>query len=180
MCEQLLQQLKALWLARRRDVHAKHQRSLPVAEYLVGRCEKARELGFDESTSAYNSVLALGDMQVGRNTCIRPFVVLDGSGGLTIGSNCSISAGVQVYSHDSVAWAVSGGTAAYQRAPSAIGDNCYIGPDTVVARGARIGEGCIVGAHSRVLDDIPPRSKAYGSPCRVAGPVTPDDLAGIA
>jgi acetyltransferase-like isoleucine patch superfamily enzyme len=176
MLEPLLQQLKALWLARRREVHAKHRRSLPLADYVVDRWDKARELGFGEGTSVYDSVLVLGDVQVGRNTWIGPFVVLDGSGGLTIGSNCSISAGVQVYSHDSVAWAVSGGDAPYRRAPTAIGDNCYIGPHTVIGRGVRIGEGCIVGAHSLVLDDIPPHSKAYGAPCRVAGPVTPDDL----
>ncbi len=110
MLEQLLQNLKALWLARRREVHAKYLRSLPLADYVVDRWEKARELGFGEGSSIYDSVLVLGDVRVGANTWIGPFVVLDGSGGLAIGSNCSISAGVQVYSHDSVAWALSGRT----------------------------------------------------------------------
>ena len=180
MLEQLLQNLKALWLTRRREVNAKYLRSLPLADYVVDRWEKARELGFGEGSSIYDSVLVLGDVHVGTNTWVGPFVVLDGSGGLTIGSNCSISAGVQIYSHDSVAWALSGRTADYQHAATSIGDNCYIGPNVVVAKGVRIGTGCVIGAQSLVLGDIPDGSKAYGTPCRVVGPATPetpDDVA---
>lgn len=180
MAESLLQQLKSLWLERTRDVQAKFRRSLPLADYVVDRWEKARELGFGERTSIYDSTLVLGDVKVGSDTWIGPFVVLDGSGGLTIGSHCSISAGVQVYSHDTVAWAVSGGEAPYRHAPTVIGDRCYIGPQTVVAMGVRIGEGSIIGARSLVLQDIPPHSKAYGTPCRVVGTVTEGDRGGTA
>ena len=169
-----MQNLRALWFARRREVNAKYLRSLPLADYVVDRWEKARELGFGEGSSIYDSVLVLGDVHVGRNTWIGPFVVLDGSGGLTIGSNCSISAGVQIYSHDSVAWALSGGSADYPHAATSIGDNCYIGPNVVVAKGVRIGNGCVIGAQSLVLGDIPDGSKAYGTPCRVVGPAIPD------
>lgn len=171
MFDRLLNELKELWLARRRDVDARYRRTLPLADYIVDRWEKARELGFGEGTSVYDSVLVLGDVKVGRNTWIGPSVVLDGSGGLNIGSNCSISAGVQLYSHDTVQWAVSGGKASAERAPSEIGDNCYIGPNTVVAKGVRIGAGSVIGANSLVLHDIPPGSKAWGSPCRVVGAV---------
>ena len=168
MVERLLSELKQFWLQRRREVAARFKRSLPLADYVVDRWEKARELGFGEGTSIYDSVLVLGDVQVGRNTWIGPFVVLDGSGGLTIGSNCSISAGVQVYSHDSVQWAVSGGVAQYEHAPTSIGDNCYIGPNTVIVKGVRIGNGCIVGANSLVMRDLPDGVRAYGNPCRIA------------
>lgn len=171
MLEKLLGDLRALWLSRRREVDARYRRTLPLADYVVDRWEKARELGFGEGTSIYDSALVLGDVTVGRNTWIGPSVVLDGSGGLQIGSNCSISAGVQVYSHDTVRWAVSGGAVGPERAPTAIGDNCYIGPNTVVAKGVRIGDGCIIGANSLVLVDVPAGSKAWGTPCRVTGRV---------
>jgi acetyltransferase-like isoleucine patch superfamily enzyme len=167
MVESLFEQLKQFWLQRRRQVATQYRRSLPFADYVVDRWEKARELGFGEGTSIYDSVLVLGDVRVGRNTWIGPFVILDGSGGLTIGSNCSISAGVQIYSHDSVQWAVSGGKKEYERAPTSIGDNCYIGPNTVIAKGVRIGNGCIVGANSLVMRDLPDGARAYGSPCRI-------------
>jgi acetyltransferase-like isoleucine patch superfamily enzyme len=97
-------------------------------------------------------------------------VVLDGSGGLQVGSNCSISAGVQIYSHDTVDWAITGGVAEAKRAATRIEDNCYIGPNTIVAKGVTIGRGSVIGANSLVLSSIPPGVKAYGSPCRVMGP----------
>lgn len=174
MLEKLLADLKALWLERRRDVATRHKRSLPLADYVVDRWEKATELGFGEGTSVYDSVLVIGDVTVGRDTWIGPFVILDGSGGLAIGSNCSIAAGVHLYSHDTVQWATSGGTAPYEYAPTVVGDNCYIGPHTVIAKGVRIGKGCVVGANSLVVADIPEGSKAAGNPCRVVGRVAPD------
>jgi acetyltransferase-like isoleucine patch superfamily enzyme len=181
MFEVLLRDLRAFWLERRRQVHARFQRSLPLADYVVDRWEKARELGFGEGTSIYDSVLVLGDVVVGRDTWIGPFVVLDGSGGLQIGSHCSISAGVQVYTHDTVEWAVSGGKASAERAPTRIGDNCYVGPNTVIAKGVTIGNGCAIGANSLVLRDIPAGSKAFGTPCRVVGSARrmPSNLGGL-
>ena len=169
MFDDLLRNLRGFWLERRRAVDASFRRTLPFGDYVVDRWEKARELGFGEGTSIYDSALVLGDVKVGANTWIGPNVVLDGSGGLSIGSYCSISAGVQIYSHDSVRWALSGGDAAYEHAPTRIGNNCYIGPHTVIAKGVSIGDGCLVGAHSLVLADIPAGAKAFGSPCRVTG-----------
>ena len=75
---------------------------------------------------------------------------------------------------------ISGGTEGYRHAATVIGDNCYIGPNAVIAKGVRIGSGCIIGAQSLVLADIPDGSKAYGTPCRVAGPATPDNPGGFA
>ena len=170
MIESLLKDLKAFWLERRRQVHGQYLRTLPFADYIVDRWEKARELGFGEGSSIYDSVLVLGEVRVGQKTWIGPFCVLDGIGGLDIGSNCSISAGVQIYSHDSVRWAVSGGTEPYSYGATSIGDNCYIGPNVVIAKGIRIGRGCVVGANSLVLGDIPEGMKAAGTPCRVLGP----------
>jgi len=167
MFDELLQQLRSLWLLRRREVHVRHNRTLPLADYIVDRWEKSRELGFGEGTSIYDGVLIFGDVSVGKNTWIGPWSVLDGSGGLSIGSNCSISTGVQIYSHDSIQWALSGGVAKYEYAATSIGDNCYIGPNTVISKGVRIGNGCLIGACSLVLEDIPDHAKAFGTPCRV-------------
>lgn len=172
----LLDSLREFWFGRRREVDARFRRTLPFGDYVVDRWERARELGFGEGASIYDSVLVLGEVSVGAETWIGPFVVLDGSGGLSIGAHCSISAGVQIYTHDSVAWAVSGGAQPIERRPTTIGDRCYLGPNVVVAKGVTIGAGCVIGACSLVLDDVPPGSKAFGTPCRVLGPVQPSDL----
>jgi acetyltransferase-like isoleucine patch superfamily enzyme len=165
---QLMDLLRQAWLLKRREVDAHWNRSLPFGDYVGDRWERAREMGFGEGTSVYDSVLVLGDVKVGAKTWIGPFVVLDGSGGgLVIGDHCSISAGVQIYTHDTVRSAVSGGVEPYEHAPTRIGNNCYLGPQTVVAKGVSVGDGSVIGANSLVLDDIPPGVKAFGTPCRV-------------
>lgn len=149
----------------------KFDRGLPFAECFVDRWERAGALGFREGSSIYDSTIVFGDVKVGCNTWIGPFVVLDGSGGLEIGSNCSISAGVQIYSHDSVKWATSGGKESYEYAKTIIGDNCYIGPNVVIQKGVQIGSGSVIGANSLVNIDIPAGSKAFGTPVRIKGVV---------
>ena len=57
----------------------------------------------------------------------------------------------------------------YEKAPTKVGDNCYIGPNCVIGKGVTIGAGSIIGANSLVLKDIPENSKAYGNPCVVTG-----------
>nr|WP_256489335.1 acyltransferase [Pleionea sp. CnH1-48] len=97
--------------------------------------------------------------------------MLDGSGGLEIGSNCSISANVQIYTHDSVNWATSGGTEKYEYAKTRIGNNCYIGPNVVISKGITVGDGCVVGANSFVNQSIEAGVKAAGNPAKIIGRV---------
>lgn len=167
MINDLFTQMRALWLQYRTEVNNAYKRTLPLAEYVVDRWQKARELGFGEGASIHDSVHVYGDVAVGEHTWVGPFVILDGEGGLKIGSYCSISAGVQIYSHDSVEWAVSGGKLSYRYAETSIGNHCYIGPNTIISKGVKIGNKCIIGANSLVLTNIPDNSNAHGNPCRV-------------
>lgn len=143
-----------------------YDRVLPMGEHLSDRWEKASALGFGPGSSIYDSSYVFGDVQVGSNTWIGPFTILDGSGGLIIGSNCSVSAGVQIYSHDTVEWAVSGGEAPYEYSPTRVGNDCYIGPNSIIAKGVTIGDGCVVGAQSFVRDSVPDGVRVAGSPAR--------------
>jgi acetyltransferase-like isoleucine patch superfamily enzyme len=167
--EELEELLKQLWLARQSEVAAKWERTLPFADYIVDRWKKAETLGFGEGASVYDSALIFGEVEVGENTWIGPHTILDGSGGLVIGDNCSISAGVQIYTHDSVQWALSGGDAPLEKAQTYVGNNCYVGPNAIIQKGVSIGDQCVIGANSLVLSDIPSGSKAYGTPCKVTG-----------
>lgn len=164
--ESLRSRLVALWRRRSGEMRRDWDRALPLADLVVDRWERARMLGFGEGSSVYDGCVVLGDVRVGRHTWIGPFTVLDGSGGLQIGDHCSISAGVQLYSHDSVRKALSGGKDPIERAPTRIGDRCYLGPNVIVAKGVTIGDGCVVGANSVVLRDLPAGCRAFGNPCR--------------
>lgn len=166
---ELLEELRCLLAQQQTQVLERCNRSLPFADYIVDRWLKAQELGFGEGSSIYDSSLVFGDVQVGKNTWIGPFTVLDGSGGLEIGDNCSISSGVQIYTHDTVKWATSGGVEQPERSPVRIGCNCYIGPNAIISKGITIGDGCVIGANSLVNCDIPHGMKGVGTPVRIIG-----------
>ena len=158
--------------AEKRSAHA---RDLPFEEVLFDRWERARTLGFGAEASIYQSSYVFGEVKVGAHTWVGPFTLLDGSGGLDIGAYCSISAGVHIYSHNTVKWAVSGGKAPYERRPVRIGDCCFIGPHSVIRDGITIGDHVVVGAHSFVNKDVPAFSIVAGTPARVIGRVRLDD-----
>jgi len=171
----LLDSIQKLYGDLRRQMRKRWKRDLPFIELPFDRWERAQSLGFGEKTSIYQNSYVFGEVEVGNNTWIGPFTLLDGSGGLQIGSFCSISAGTQIYTHDTVKWAVSGGSTAYERAPVSIGNNCYIGSQTVIAKGVTIGDHVVIAACSFVNRDIPAYSVAAGTPCRVIGRVQIDD-----
>lgn len=145
----------------------KFHRSLPFMELLISREKKAKLLNFGVGTTIHDSSHVYGNVKVGKNTWIGPFTILDGSGGLKIGSNCSISAGVQIYSHDSVSWAVSGGKSPYDYQEVTIENNCYIGPNSIIQSGVIIKKGTIVGANSFVNKTFPAGSKIAGNPAHL-------------
>jgi len=141
-------------------------RHVSFGDLFTDRWETAQFLGFGEGASCYDNVLVLGDVRVGENTWIGPNAILDGSGGLSIGSYCSISAGVQIYSHDSVDWSTSMGSAVVNKSATEIGDGVYIGPNAVIQKGVKIGNGAVIGAMSLVNKNVAPNSTVFGIPAK--------------
>jgi len=165
------EELRRLHERLRDEVASRHHRSVPFADELFDRWERAEALGFGEGASIYDSSLVLGEVTVGPHTWIGPHTILDGSGGLTIGHHCSISAGASIYSHDTVAWALTGGAAAAERAAVTIGDCCYIGPNAVIVAGVTVGSHVVIGAGALVNRDVPDHAIVHGLPGRVVGHV---------
>lgn len=163
----LFKQLSKLKSILDKEFKGKFDRCLPFSDVFFDRWEKAKFLNFGEGTSVYDSSYIFGEVIIGENTWVGPFTILDGSGGLTIGSNCSVSAGVQIYTHDTVRWAVSGGVEPYEYHKVLIEDNCYIGPNTIIAKGVHLKKGTIVGANSFVNKSFPENAKIAGSPAKI-------------
>jgi acetyltransferase-like isoleucine patch superfamily enzyme len=163
----MIEQLRALQKELQAEKRKEFMRRVSLGDLVTDRRENAREMGFGEGTSCYDNVLILGEVSVGRNTWIGPNVTLDGSGGgLTIGDFCSISAGVQIYTHNTVEWSTSLGEQPIAKAPTRIGNGVYIGPNSVIAMGVTIGDKAVIGAMSLVTRDIAAGIKAWGTPAK--------------
>lgn len=167
--------LEDVRLRREAELKSQYSRSLPFADGLFDRWERAQRLGFAEGASIYDSACVFGDVSVGTGTWVGPWVMLDGSGGsIRIGSTCSLSAGVHIYTHDTVLWAVSGGKLKPRIGAVSVGNRVYIGSQSVIARGVTIGDMCVIAANAFVNRDVPERFIVGGMPARPIGHVEGD------
>lgn len=172
MSDQFYAELISLYKKRRNEVKKKWNRVLPFNELISDRWEKAQFLNGLSGSSIYDNSYVFGKVSIGKNTWIGPYTILDGSGGkLSIGDFCSISSGVQIYTHNTVNWALTGGKSEYEKKSVRIGDNCYIGPNSIIAMGSTIGKCSIIGSSSFVNSKIPSHSIAFGSPAKIVGKV---------
>lgn len=111
-----------------------------------------------------------GEPEVGEDTWIGAFTLIDGSGGLTIGKGVNVSCGAAILTHNTVKRCLTG--RAYPNidfAPTEIGDYVFIGENATVLMGCRIGHHSVIGAGAVVLENtiIPPYSLVVGVPGRV-------------
>lgn len=111
----------------------------------------------------------VGDPVIGPGCWIGAFTVIDGSGGLTIGEGCDISAGAQIYTHSTVKRVVSGRVSDIERAPTTIGSFVHVGAGAIVLMGATIGDHSVVGAGAIVPQHTvaPAWSLLVGSPAKI-------------
>ncbi len=151
----------------------KYGRGDSFSSFVFGREEKG-DLLMGAKAAVFDTTLVFGDVTIGDHTHIGQQVTLDGTGGLTIGSYCSMPSGVRIQTHDSAKWALSGGKAKYDYAPVVIEDCCFIGANVVITSGVRIGAHSIIGAGAVVTKDVSPYSIAVGVPARVVGKVVVD------
>ncbi len=167
--------IKNIIFKRMKSIKSEYNRILPLGDYFLNRWEKAEFADFGENSSVYDSCLILGKVSVGKNCWIGPFTILDGSGGeLKIGDNCNISAGVQIYTHDTVDRVIK--DEIIKTAPVSIGHNCYIGPNAVIAKGVTIGNFVVIGANSFVNKNVEDFSKLICSSTKVVSKINKENF----
>lgn len=57
-----------------------------------------------------------------------------------------------------------------------IGNNCWIGANSVICPGVTIGDNTVIGAGSVVTKDFPANCVAAGNPCKVIRPIGESDM----
>lgn len=157
--------------SREDQMHEKWKRIIPRSELFNDRWEKAKKLNFEEGANIYDNSFVFGDVSVGEKTWIGPYTILDGTGGLKIGRYCNISAGVQIYTHSSLAWVLTEGSAPYSYSSTEIGNGVYVGSQCIIDKGVSIGDHSIVAANSYVNRSFGENSVIAGTPAKLIGKV---------
>ena len=99
-----------------------------------------------------------------------PNQYIQGDNGIIIGNNVQIGPGVSLISanHNFQNYDLH-----IESSPIIIGNNVWIGANSVILPGVIIGENVIIGAGSIVTKNIPENSIAFGNPCKVVKEKSP-------
>lgn len=92
-----------------------------------------------------------------------------------IGDNCMFAPNVSIFTAGHPVHPVSRNTMYEYGIEITIGDNVWIGGNTVVLPGVNIGSNTVIGAGSVVTKDIPDWVIAAGNPCKVIRKITEED-----
>ena len=129
------------------------------AAYVIGDVE------IGEHSSIWPGAVVRGDfasIKIGNNTQIEDNCVMHAGADQVIGDNVHIGHGAVVHC-------------------SSVGDNVLIGIQSTVLDGVEIGDFCIIGAYSLVLERtrVPSRSFVVGRPARIKGEISSAQLGRI-
>ena len=110
------------------------------------------------------------EIEIGDNASIGIGTIIHSTNGVHIGNNTVIAG--QCYIIDSNHGTKKGELIINQPSEAApeglyIGNDVWIGAQCTILKGARIGDGAVIGAGSMVNKDVPPNAVAVGSPCRI-------------
>lgn len=114
-------------------------------------------------------------IEVGKNFFANYNCMIIDVAKVKIGDNCQMAPNVAIYTAGHPIHPASRNTAYEYGIEVTIGDNVWIGGNTVIVPGVHIGSNTVIGAGSVVTKDIPDWVVAAGNPCRVIRRITEDD-----
>ncbi len=139
-----------------------------------------------------NYVVGRSTAKVGKHTNIHPTVIIREGQNVEIGNHCYFNhntiltgghsdgkliigdyvqtgpnVGFFVANHHYLNPAIPIKKQGYDEADIIVGDDVWIGANSIITSGVRIGKGAVIGANSVVTKDIPPYSVAAGCPAKI-------------
>ena len=92
-----------------------------------------------------------------------------------IGDNCQMAPNVAIYTAGHPVYPDTRNSGYEYGKEVRIGNNVWIGGNTVICPGVTVGNNCVIGAGSVVTRDIPDWTVAVGNPCRIIRTITEAD-----
>ena len=114
-------------------------------------------------------------IQVGKNFFANYNCTIIDVATVTIGDNCQLAPTAAIYTAGHPLHPQSRNSLYEYGIKVTIGDNVWIGGNTVILPGVHIGDNVVIGAGSVVTKDIPSWTMAAGNPCRVIRKITEED-----
>lgn len=115
------------------------------------------------------------NIEVGENFYANYNLIILDVGKVTIGKNVQCAPNVAIYTAGHPVHPDSRKSGYEYGLPITIGDNVWIGGNTVILPEVHIGNNVVIGAGSVVTKDIPDNVIAVGNPCRVLREITEED-----
>ena len=115
------------------------------------------------------------NIEVGKNFYANYNCTILDVGKVTIGDNCMFAPNVAIYTAGHPIHPDSRNSMYEYGIQVSIGDNCWLGGNTIVCPGVKIGNNVVIGAGSVVTKDIPDWSIAAGNPCSEIRTITEED-----
>lgn len=140
----------------------------PLRWYIIKKSLKKAGRNFKfgyNSEFADHRLIEIGDdVFMGLNTIINTTVPVKVGNNVMFGRSVTIMGGDHNMSEVGIPmrFVKSGG----KNEPVIIEDDVWVGSNVTVLKGIRLHEGCVVGAGSVVVKDLPPYSINVGNPCR--------------
>lgn len=128
-----------------------------------------KRLGRNSYLSDGVVVLYPENIEIGDDVSVNQLCVIHGMGGVRIGSKSRIGYGVKLlsFNHEFAERGMPIMNQGYDKGMIDIGEDVWIGANSIVLKGVKIGRGSVIGACSLVNKDVPPYSVAIGIPARV-------------
>lgn len=99
-------------------------------------------------------ILGSGHLSIGDTTYFNRYCMISAHGNVEIGKNCMFGPGVKIFDNNHV-FNKNGVSTNLKIGSIHIGNNCWIGSNVVLLKGAHIGNNCVIGAGCTISDHIP-------------------------
>lgn len=116
------------------------------------------------------------NIEVGKNFFANYNCTIIDVAKVKIGDNCQFAPNVSIYTAGHPLHPVARNSLYEYGIEVTVGDNVWIGGNTVIMPGVHIGSNTVIGAGSVVTKDIPDWVVAAGNPCRVIREITEEDF----
>lgn len=138
----------------------------PASVYLMDRAALCVRGTVELARGVRVLVAENGLLEIGGNTCINPDTTINCLERISIGFDCGISWGVNIFDGNYHDLAVDGKPRPKSN-PVRIGDHVWVGTGATILPGVTIGAGSVIGAGAVVTSYVPAHSLVVGNPGRV-------------